>query len=153
MEKPVLVLGVGNILLADEGVGVHVVRQLQEMPLPAGVEVLDGGTGGFELIEHLRGRKKVIIIDAVQADAPPGTVLRFHPEDAALQWRPPFSAHQTGLHELLHFCRQLVPPPEVSILGVVPQETQRASTQLSPMIQDRVPAIIAAVINEAERTP
>ncbi len=92
-EKSVLVLGVGNLLLADEGVGVHVAQRLLKMPMPPEIEVIDGGTGGFELIEHFRGKKEVIIVDALKADADPGTVIQFTPDDIALQWHSSFSAH------------------------------------------------------------
>jgi len=74
---PTLVLGIGNILLKDEGVGVHVVQALHNAETPPGVELYDGGTFGIDLIDTIAGRKRVIVVDAVQADKPPATVLRF----------------------------------------------------------------------------
>jgi hydrogenase maturation protease len=150
-DKSIIILGVGNLLLGDEGVGIHVVRQLQSMPLPPEVEVIDGGTGGFELLAHCRGKKKVIIVDAMNIAAEPGAVFRFAPEELPEQCRPAFSAHEGGLHELLHFCKTLVPPPEVLIYGVAPQETQRMSTQLSEMLAHRLDEIVALLAAEMER--
>lgn len=147
-----LILGVGNLLLSDEGVGVHVAQQLQKMPIPPEVEVIDGGTGGFELIEHFRGKKKVIIVDALHADAEPGAVIRLTREDIALEGPPPFSAHQRGLQELLHFCQELEPPPEVIIYGIVPKQTQRMGVRLSKTVKRRLPEIISMVIDEAKQT-
>ena len=146
--KNILVLGVGNFLLSDEGVGIHVAQQLQTQSLPSDVEVIDGGTGGFELISYFSGRKKVIIIDAVDGDCEPGTVLRFTPEDLNIAWRPSLSAHQTSVEELLHFSKELSPPPEVVVIGVIPKETRRLSTSLSKTVKKQIPNIVAAVLKE-----
>jgi hydrogenase maturation protease len=150
--KSILILGIGNLLLGDEGVGIHVVRQLQRMPLPPEVEVIDGGTGGFELLAHCRGREKVIIVDAIDITAQPGAVFRFAPEELPETWRPAFSAHEGGLHELLHFCKTLVPPPQVIIYGVAPQETQRMGTQLSETLVHKLDEIVALIAAEVGRT-
>jgi hydrogenase maturation protease len=151
-KRTILVLGVGNLLLSDEGVGIHVVRQLQNMSLDPDVEVVDGGTGAFELIEHFRGRRKVIIVDAVKGDAKPGTLLRFTPEEAALQWHPPFTAHQFSLRELLYFAQELTPRLEVILFGVVPEDTKFFSMQLSRSVKSRIPKIISSLLDEINRT-
>ena len=79
MSPPTLILGIGNLLLKDEGVGVHVVQALRGRKIPDGVEVVDGGTFGLDLIDIFAGRRKVIFIDAMLSKAPPATVLRFSP--------------------------------------------------------------------------
>jgi len=147
-EKKMLILGVGNLLLSDEGVGIHVVRQFERMLLPPTVEVVDGGTGGFELIAHVLGKSKVIIIDAVQGDAEAGTVLRFTRDDLELQWRPSFSAHDDGIDRLLHLSKELLSPPEIIIYGVIPKETRRFSTSLSTEVNHCIPKIVGAVMKE-----
>ncbi len=76
-KKNILILGIGNILLKDEGIGVHVVNKLKEMQLPPDVEVMDGGTLGIDLLYYIEGRKKVVVIDTVTAGEPPGTMYRF----------------------------------------------------------------------------
>lgn len=147
-KKNILVLGVGNLLLSDEGVGIHIVHQLQNMSLATYVEVIDGGTESFELIRFFRNRKKVIIVDAVKADAKPGTILRFTPEDGELQWSPSLSAHQLSLYELLHFSQELIPRPEIVVYGMVPKETRRFSTQLSRTVKRNIQRIISEIIKE-----
>ncbi len=76
-RHPVLVLGIGNILLRDEGVGVRVIEKLQLMDLPDGVEVVDGGTAGADLLDVIAEREKVIVIDATDVNAEPGGIVRF----------------------------------------------------------------------------
>jgi len=149
-KKSTLVLGVGNLLLKDEGVGIHVVRQLQDMSIAPDVEVIDGGTGSFELIEHFRGKKKVIIVDAVRADAKSGTILRFTPEEAALKWHASYTAHQLTLYELLHFAREINPKLQIVVIGIVPEETGCFSTQLSRMVKRQMHRMITEIIKEIQ---
>lgn len=151
-EKSILVLGVGNFLLSDEGVGIHVAQQLQNMPLPSEVEVMDGGTGGFELITHFQGRKKVIIIDAVKTDDIPGTVFRFIPDDIPLLQQKTFSVHQFNLYELFHFVRQMTPRPEVVVYGIVPKETKIFSTELSKVVSGGIKRMLPSLLEEILQT-
>lgn len=150
-ERRILILGLGNLLLGDEGVGIHAVRQLQRMPLPPEVEVIDGGTGGFELLAHCHGKRKVIIIDAVKGDARPGTVLRFTPEEAALRWPPPYSTHQAGPAELLHWAKAFMPSLEIVVYGMVPKETTIMSTQLSRIARGQLRKLAAMIVAEAKK--
>ena len=80
---PTLVLGLGNVLLRDEGVGVRVVQALERVILPPDVEVFDGATAGVDLLDVLADRRKVVVINAIAGDSPPGTVLRLTPADLA----------------------------------------------------------------------
>ena len=95
-----LVLGLGNVLMADEGVGVHVVRALDGRPLPPGVECLDGGTGGFVLLEPLQNADHVILIDATADGNPPGTITRTTPQFSS-DYPPTLTAHDIGVKDLL----------------------------------------------------
>lgn len=99
MEKT-LILGLGNVIMGDEGVGVHVVRQLEKLALPGGVECLDGGTGGFILLEPLQQADRIILIDATADDNPPGTVTRTTPRFAR-DYPPTLTAHDIGVKDLL----------------------------------------------------
>jgi hydrogenase maturation protease len=145
---PVLVLGVGNILLRDEGVGVRVVQELERTTLPPGVEVFDGATAGFDLIDVLAGRRKVIVIDALDADYAPGTVVRLRPEELLAADQPSLSLHDLGLLEALAMARQLGEAPgEVVIFGVQPQDLS-CGLELSPIIRARVPELINLVLTE-----
>lgn len=146
--KSVLVVGVGNYLLSDEGAGIHIAHRLRKMDLPSDIEILDGGTGGFELISFFRDRRKVIIIDAVKTGDEPGTVYRFTPEDIALSRRPIFSFHQFNLHELFFFIRQMKSRPDVVVYGIVPQETERFSTKLSQSVKKGIRKMLPSLLEE-----
>jgi len=144
----VLVLGVGNILLADEGVGVHVVQALRGRKMPDGVEVCDGGTMGLDLVDLLEGRRKVIVIDALDADAEPATVLRFTDEDLARRQAADQSLHQVGLFEALALARQLGgAPQDVVIFGIVPKDMS-PGLELSAEVAAVVPEVIRMVLAE-----
>ncbi len=146
MVCPHLVLGVGNVLMSDEGIGVHVARYLQTLDLPHDVEVIDGGTTGFELLPLLEGRTQVIIVDCLLANEPPGTVIYAAPEQLHLQWSGGFSAHQSGIRELLVHARTLHPPPRIRIVGVVPEDISLPGMALSRTLAARLHEIASEVL-------
>lgn len=131
----VLVLGLGNILLADEGVGVRVIEALQmEHRYPDGVDLVDGGTSGMDLIDVIGGRDCVILIDAVSAGKPPGTLLRFEGEalDQGLHTR--MSPHEVGIGDVLSVLRLMDrSPSRVILYGIVP-ESLDLSLDLTPKV-------------------
>ena len=106
---PTLVLGVGNILLRDEGVGVRVVQAMERMELPPGVEVFDGATAGLDLLDVMADRRKVIVIDAIESDDVPGTVIRLGPEHLMPRSDQGMSLHEVGFVESLAAARQSPP--------------------------------------------
>ena len=95
-----LVLGLGNVLMGDEGIGVYVVRAIEKHALPPGVECLDGGTGGFTLLEPLENAGRIIIIDAASDGNPVGTVTRTTPRFSR-DYPPTLTAHDVGMKDLL----------------------------------------------------
>lgn len=98
--KKTLILGLGNVLMGDEGIGVHVVRALEKRSLPPNVECLDGGTGGFVLLEPLQNAARIILIDAAADGNPPGTVTRTTPRFSS-DYPPTLTAHDIGVKDLL----------------------------------------------------
>jgi hydrogenase maturation protease len=144
----VLILGIGNLLLSDEGVGVHAVRALAQRDLPPGVDLLDGGTSGADLVDHLEGRAKVIVIDAASGDAPPGAVYRCEARDL-LEQEEPLSLHEFGLLDSLRMAERLgCAPQRVVVLGVQPA-TLEPGLELSPEVGAALPAILALALKEA----
>jgi len=140
-----LILGVGNILLRDEGIGVRVVEYLQQQTLPEGIELVDGGTAGADLIDVLADRKTIIIIDAVDSDKPAGTILKLTPDDLAPQSPNPLSLHDLDIPQTLAMTKMLnCAPKNVIIFGVVPEcvvpgmELSKTLAQLVPTIADTV---------------
>ncbi len=143
---PTLVLGLGNILLRDEGVGVRVVEAMEGLELPPDVELFDGGTAGLDLLDVLAHRRKVIVVDAVEGSSAPGTVLRLSPEDLVPQAAPTVSLHEVGFLETLTVARQLgIAPAEVVVLGIKPKEVS-CGLDLSPEIARLIPRVIELVL-------
>jgi hydrogenase maturation protease len=99
-QNKTLVLGLGNVLMGDEGIGVEVVRALEQQGVPAGVECLDGGTGGFTLLEPLENAERIILIDAAADENPVGTVTRTTPRFSR-DYPPTLTAHDVGMKDLL----------------------------------------------------
>jgi hydrogenase maturation protease len=147
-RAPILVVGIGNILLRDEGVGVHIVQAMENTPLPDGVELLDGGTAGADLLDPISDRRKLIVVDALDADVPAGTILRLTPEDLAAEPAESISLHEFGIADALRMARQLnCSPWHVTIIAIKPEDT-RGGIGLSPHMKDWMPRIIEAVLHE-----
>ena len=149
-NKPVLVLGVGNLLLKDEGIGVHVARKLMDMDLPPHVEVLEGGTSGFDLLDDIEGREKVVVVDTVQAGQPPGTLYRMSREDIEDRPKQRLSLHDIDMTDLLKLSDLLgvEKPAEVIIIGVEPKDMETASMELSPEVEAKMSKVIELVMKE-----
>ncbi len=148
----ILVLGVGNLLLGDEGVGIHALRALARRELPPHVELLDAGTPGFDLLHLIQGYDKVLIIDAVDAGQEPGAVLRFDLDDVSFASSgPALSLHQTEVLEVLQLteCIGRAHPPIV-IYGIQP-ESLEWGTELSGIVQGRLPSLLDAILEEVSR--
>lgn len=147
-----LVLGVGNILLQDEGVGVRVVEQLQEAyAFPEEVQVLDGGTMGLDLLYYLEEVDRLLVVDAVDARQPPGTVVRLTDGQIPALLGRKISPHQIGLADLLSVAglRDLT-PRETVLIGVQPASLE-TDLSLSPIVSAQLPSIVDMVIEELKR--
>ncbi|MDZ7267535.1 MAG: HyaD/HybD family hydrogenase maturation endopeptidase [candidate division KSB1 bacterium] len=144
----VLILGIGNVLLGDEGIGVHVVQHLQNMPLPEGVACLDGGTGSFNLLEPMQQAGKVILIDAIMDGAPAGTVRRHRPRFSQ-DYPRTLTAHDIGLKDLLDAFYLLGNPPEVILYAVSISALQGVGTELSPELATVIPQVAQLVLAES----
>jgi len=143
----VLVLGIGNVLMGDEGVGVHVVRHLEKLGVPEGVELLDGGTGSFLLLEPMQRARKIILIDATLDNHPPGTVRRLTPRFST-EYPRTLTAHDIGLKDLLDTFYLLEGPVDVVLFAVSIASLQEIGMELSPEIEARVPEIGELVLGE-----
>ena len=147
MPPRIVVIGVGNLLLKDEGIGIHAVKALQEIDLPRDVELIDGGTSP-DLIAYTRAGDKMIIIDAAKAGGEPGAVYRFTPEDLTEGKGTLTSAHEMGVAENLKLMALTGDEPrEIVIIGIEPKDIDWG-TELSPEIQGKLPEIIKVVLGE-----
>ena len=129
--KKTLVLGLGNVIMGDEGIGVHVVRALENQQLPKNVECLDGGTGGFILLEPLQSADHIILIDATDDGNPPGTVTRTTPRFSK-DYPPTLTAHDIGVKDLLDAFYMHSGEREVVLYAISINPKQPIAMELSP---------------------
>ena len=158
-SKRVLVLGLGNILLKDEGVGVHVVEELQKRDLTGNVEVIDGGTAGLDILLSQDGTYKLIVIDAIRAGQKPGTIYEARFETGEIdrltkvfkeKKRLKISLHQVGLIDALIVAERTdCAPSEIIVIGVEPREMDEG-LGLTDQVKQRIPEIINTVLEEIE---
>jgi len=141
-------IGVGNILLCDEGIGVHVVRELSRRGVPPGVEYLDGGVAGATLLNLIEGEDRVVLVDAVDAPFPPGTVVRLSPDELAGPRDPSWSLHDFNLSDTLAVMRLRETLPKMLILGVVPADIETYRLELSEALSARFEEIVEKVRGE-----
>jgi hydrogenase maturation protease len=149
---PVLILGLGNPLQADDGVGCRLVEALEGRKLPPGVEVMDAGTPGVGLINLLEGRQRAIIVDAAEMGRPAGEVVRFRPEDVVLTGSTErFSLHRTAVADALALARALnLSLPEIVFFGVQPGLIGWRD-ELSPEVAAAIPRLVDAILVEVKR--
>ncbi len=147
-----LVLGLGNILLADEGVGVRVVQRINEAYTFFGaVEVLDGGTAGFDLLDTLAGREAVIIVDAVEANLEPGEMVRLQDDAVPAYFRTLLSPHQLGLAEILALLKIMDEAPKRIVLIGVQPACLELGLSLSEFVQAKLDPLVHAVLDEVKK--
>lgn len=146
-----LVLGLGNVLLGDDGAGPAVIAQLQHAHrAAAGTLLLDGGTLGLSLLAYVEDARRVILVDAVAADAPPGTLVRLTGADVGPAVATRLSPHQVGVSDLLDAARWHDREPEhLVLIGVVP-ETIALGVGLSDPVRRALPQLIDLVCAEAD---
>jgi hydrogenase maturation protease len=149
-RTPLLILGLGNILCTDDGVGaVAVHRLLRTRRPPPGVEVLDGGTLGLSLLPILEEADAAILVDAIRAEGPPGTLVRIEGDEVAPAVAARLSVHQVGVADLLDSARLLGRcPPRLVLLGLVPADLG-LGVALTPAVEAQLPALVSAVLAEA----
>ena len=154
----ILVLGVGNILLSGEGIGVRVIEALeQRYVMPEGVEVLDGGTAGMELLEAMANRTHLIIVDAiVSRKSEPGALLILRDEEVPVLFNNKISPHQLGLSDVLSALRFTGEfPDKITLVGVIPHSLE-PNIGLTPTVEASLePAVqaVLAALHESGVTP
>lgn len=156
MESPaapkVLVLGIGNLVMSDDGIGVKVVQMLQrEFRLPDRVEIMDGGTLGLDILPRLEGIEQLIVVDAVETGRPPGTLVRLAGDEIPLALETRLSPHQMGLKDLLAVSHLVGHTPrEMILVGIQPGSIEMG-TELTPEVELHVETMMTAVLEELKR--
>ncbi|HYA40043.1 MAG TPA: HyaD/HybD family hydrogenase maturation endopeptidase [Syntrophobacteraceae bacterium] len=151
-DKHILVLGVGNILLGDEGTGVRVVQKLEdEYVFSENVELYDGGTLGLKLLEPICRSDFAIVVDIVRAGGSPGAIYRIAEKDLSKKIPYKSSLHELNIVETLIYAEELGNKPETVVIGIEPGDWSSWSTRLSGAVQDRMEDFVAAVLEEIEK--
>ena len=146
----VIIIGIGNLLLMDEGIGIHVINELEKHKLPENVDIYDGGTGGFKLIDLMHEAKRVIFIDAVETGKAPGTITTFTSKDVrSIYPKKKYSLHDTNLLEVITMAELLEVPPQIEIVGIQPKTINYGLTP-SKELTDSMPDIINTVLSRIE---
>jgi hydrogenase maturation protease len=143
-----LILGIGNLLMGDEGLGVHLAQRLEKRELPPGAAVLDGGTGGFHLMPYFEEYPCLIMIDATLDDRPPGTIRLLQPRFAA-DFPRAMSTHDIGLRDLVEGLHILGRLPIIHLFVVSIAELQDLYIGLSPAIEAVMPELEQQVLGLA----
>jgi hydrogenase maturation protease len=148
--RGVLVLGLGNLVHTDDGVGIHAIHRLQMDPrVPPGVTLIDGGTQGLSLLPHISGFRRLLVIDAMDAGVSPGTILRMEGR-AALDLPGKASVHQLGFADLMAALKLLgEPPEELVVAGVQPMSTEW-SAELTPPVEKALGPLLNVVVVQLE---
>lgn len=144
-----LILGVGNLLLTDEGLGIHAVRKLVDQTgLPEDVEIVDGGTAGLGLLYYLEGVERLVIIDAVDSGNPPGTMVRLSGDQIPAYLAMKLSPHEITLPDFLAAAKlRDLYPQEVIVWGIQP-ESLEVGVELSATLAARLDELVSNVVAE-----
>jgi len=147
-----LILGLGNALMSDDAFGGRVIEALQQRyTFPDGVTLLDGGTLGLDLLPHLEEVDRLLIVDALEMDAPPGSVFRLVGEEVPRAFASKLSVHQMGVQDLLAVCELRGHlPAELVVWGVQPGSIEMAM-ELTPAVAAALDEVVAGVVGELQR--
>lgn len=150
MSEKIVILGLGNVLMKDEGIGVYIVEEIEKRNLPDNVEVIDGGTASLDIFLSLKDIHKLIIIDAMKGGEKPGTVYRLYPGDLLATSKSQVSLHQINLVDTLALNEKMGNVPEETIIiGIEPKEIDWGLGVTSD-IKRKIPTIIDIVLREVE---
>jgi hydrogenase maturation protease len=147
-QKKTLILGIGNVLMGDEGIGVHIVNRLEEAALPADTELLDGGVGSFLLLEPMQKAERVILIDATIDGRPAGSIRRLQPRFSK-DYPKTLTAHDIGLKDLIDAFYLMGKTPDVTLFAISIPPLQDMHMELSPELTAIVPEVARMVLEEA----
>ena len=149
--KRIMVIGVGNVLMTDEGFGIHVVKRMEQMfEFPKNVEIVDGGVLGVHLLGIISKPDHLIVVDVVRGGGKPGDMYRIEQQDIPVRIRAKNSVHQVDFLEALALLQAMDHQPEVVVLGVEPEDIQTLCTDLTETTEKKVGPVIDLVLAELE---
>jgi hydrogenase maturation protease len=143
-RRSTLIMGIGNYLMCDEGVGVHVIEEMLKHELPEHVALLDGGTGGFHLLEYFENHHRVILIDATLDGRTPGTIRKIKPKFSR-DFPPAMSTHDIGLKDMVSALQLVDKMPEIDLYVISIASIQDQGIHLTPEVAAAVPEVIRLI--------
>lgn len=150
MSSDLLILGIGNYLMGDEGIGVQTAMALQKLPIAKTINIVDGGTGGFHLLEFFEVHEKVILIDATLDDNEPGTIRLIQPKFAK-DFPRAMSTHDIGLRDMVNALQLMDKMPEIFLFVVSIESIQQQGIELTAAIQKTIPILVDKVLTLANQ--
>lgn len=150
MSRKIAIIGVGNLLMGDDGIGIHAVEALRQESLPSNVQVFDAATRAFDALEYMDGADRAIIVDAYKKNGVPGSIYRFafNPESGVFEESLNLSMHDINFIDALKVGRGIYElPPEIVIIGIEP-EMLECHLGLSAKLSGALPRIIEAITSE-----
>ncbi|MDP3360098.1 MAG: hydrogenase maturation protease [Lutibacter sp.] len=148
-SNSILILGVGNYLMGDEGIGVHVMQEMAKINLPEYVDILDGGTGGFLLLNCFEAYQTIIFVDATMDGKPAGTISLIRPKFAS-DFPSALSVHDVGLKDMIEAVYLMDEKPDLHLFTVSIEELVPMTIELSPNVKNAIPQIIEQILTHAE---
>lgn len=139
--KDTVILGIGNILLKDDGVGVYTIRELENEKLPSTIELVDGGTSTLDTLSYFLDYKKVIVVDCLKAGYEPGTIYKINPEDIKNYQSENLSIHDVQILDVIKIANMLGKFPEVIIFGIEPEKIC-LDTEMTETMKNKIPEVI-----------
>ena len=139
-------MGVGNYLMGDEGIGVHVIQEMAKNELPEYVDILDGGTGGFLLLSCFEAYPTIIFIDATMDGKPAGTISLIRPKFAS-DFPSALSVHDVGLKDMIEAVYLMDHVPDIHLFTVSIEELNPMTVELNKTVQDTIPEVINQILN------
>jgi hydrogenase maturation protease len=147
----VLILGVGNLLMTDDGFGVHVINELRKYPFPPNVKLIEAGIVSHQLIFDFHAADLLIFVDAIEAGDTPGSIFRFKPEDMRFMTNIKASLHDMSLIDVLDMTELTGERPETVIIAVQPKDVKTVSMELNDEIRAVIPRVIELIFEELKK--
>jgi len=147
--KETVIIGIGNILLQDDGVGVHVIKQLENENLPSTIELVDGGTSTLDTLGFFLDFKKVIVVDCLRAGLEPGTIYKIKPDDIKNYKKENLSIHDVQILDVVKMANMMNKYPDVVIFGIEPEKIA-VGLEMTLIMVSKIPEIIGNIKKELE---
>ena len=150
-KKRITILGLGNILLSDEGFGVHFVRHIEnKYSMPENIEIIDGGVMGYVLLDIFDRSDVMIVIDCIKLDDEPGSIFRFTNEEFLTKIPPPTSAHEVKFADVMIKAEMMADLPDMIFLCIIPKQYKDMDLEMTDELKTRIPVMEGLLLKELE---